>query len=419
MHRFTNRGQRNYKPLLYIFLGILAAVSIFFAIKVQGFYNNIYNSNNGKVQPTIPKEKKEFNILMLGYGGGAHEGTYLTDSMMVLHLNTETKKATLISIPRDIWVKVPTKSGADFHIKINALYQMGLYPEDFPDVDPAYHGDAKLIKYALKEITGLTIDNHVAVDFEGFTKAIDILGGIDVDVAKTFDDYSYPIDGKENDMCGKEEEFKQIEKYLQSPTLTPDEENERNKLFEEKPELKSFFENITKSPPDAFPCRYEHLHFDAGKQHMNGETALKYVRSRHALQDGGDFGRASRQQRFLSAVKDKVLTVTFIPKIVPLMDELKEHITTDIPLDQIKRFIAEAPFASQYKITNFVLSNENLLQNSRSADGQFILTSAEGEDEWTGVQKGIKNVILGVTPTPTIDPDASTKSPTRKVTPQQ
>ena len=151
---------------------------------------------------------------------------------------------------------------------------------------------------------------------------------------------------------------------------------------------------------------------------MDGKTALKYVRSRHALQDGGDFGRASRQQRFLSAVKDKVLSVTFIPKIIPLMDELKTQITTDIPVDQIKRFIGEAPFASQYKITNFVLSNENLLQNGRSEDGQFILEPDEGMDEWTGVQKGIKNVILGITPTPTIDPNAPTKVPTKRVIPK-
>ena len=122
-----------------------------------------------------------------------------------------------------------------------------------------------------------------------------------------------------NDLCGKEGDFAQIEKYINGPTLTPDEQTEQDKLFSEKPDLKNFYDNITASPQDAFPCRYEHLHFNTGVQHMDGKTALKYVRSRHALQDGGDFGRASRQQRFLSAVKDKVLSVTFIPKIVPLM----------------------------------------------------------------------------------------------------
>lgn len=390
-----------FKPVFLILLGIFFAGLIFLAIKINGFYRGIYTANGGINQPTIPKEKTEFNILLLGYGGGQHEGTYLTDSMMILHLDLKKHKAAVISIPRDIWVKVPTESGDDFHIKINAIYQMGLYPNDFPDVAKKYRGDGKLIKYVMEQVTGLDMDNYMAVDFDGFKKAIDIIGGIDVNVAKTFDDYSYPIDGKENDLCGKEEQFKEVEKLLNGPTLTPDEQTEMDKKFAEKPELKEFFDNIVNDPAVAFPCRYEHLHFEAGKQHMNGETALKYVRSRHALQDGGDFGRASRQQKFLSAVKDKVISITFIPKIIPLLDEMKEHITTDIPVDQIKKFIGEAPNAGNYKITNFVLSNENFLKDGHSEGGQYILMPEEGIDEWDSVKTGIKNTIEGITPTPT------------------
>ena len=62
-----------------------------------------------------------------------------------------------------------------------------------------------LVKQAVQEVTGLQIDNYVAVSFDGFKKGVDLLGGMDVNVEKTFDDYEYPVDGKEKDLCGKEE----------------------------------------------------------------------------------------------------------------------------------------------------------------------------------------------------------------------
>lgn len=414
MERYRSRPKSTFKPLLLIIGGVFLAMFIFFGFKVQQFYNRIYNPSNGVRQPTLPKDKKVFNILMLGYGGGNHEGTYLTDSMMLIHLDLEQNKAVLISIPRDLWVKVPTDSGADFHIKINALYQMGMFPDQFPDVSKKYAGDAVLLKKAVSDITGLTVDNYVAIDFEGFKKAIDIIGGVNIDVAKAFDDYSYPIDGKENDLCGKDEQFKQIEPYLSGKTLTPEEEDAKKKLFEEHPDLNEFYNNITDAPNEAFPCRYEHLSFKAGKQFMNGETALKYVRSRHGLQDGGDFGRASRQQRFVQAVKEKVFTIAFIPKIVPLLDEMKKHITMDITVEQLQKFLSEAPTAGSYKTTNYVLSTDNLLVAGKAADGQYILRSDEGDDQWTSVQQGVRNVILGITPTPTPSPTSAIK-PTIKV----
>lgn len=396
-----NKKRFNFKIMLLVLFGIAVAAILFLAIKIKSFYTGIYTPGNGMAQATLPPEKSVFNILMLGYGGGKHDGTYLTDSMMLLRVDTKNNKAVLFSIPRDIWVKVPTNSGKDFHIKINAIYQMGLFPKDFPDVSSQYSGDGKLLKYVIQNVTGVPIDNYIAVDFEGFTKAIDILGGIDVNVAKTFDDNEYPIDGKENDLCGKDDQFKQIQKYLEAPTLAPNAQADRDKLFTEHPDLKQFMDDISDNPPAAFPCRYEHLHFDAGLQHMNGTTALKYVRSRHGIQDGGDFGRAARQQRFLTAVKEKVLNVTFIPKIVPLLDELKQHIAMDVSVEEIQKFLGEAKDAGTYHLTNYVLSDQNYLKNARSADGQYILVPDEGMDQWDSVHQGVQNVIDGITPSPT------------------
>lgn len=285
---------------------------------------------------------------------------------------------------------------------------MGLFPEDYPDVDTSLLTEdnaSGLIKKVVQDITGLKIDAFAAVDFQGFITTIDTLEGIEVDVARSFTDYEYPIEGKENDLCGKDEEFAQIEKYFK-PGF---DEEEKKKLFEEKPELETFFKNITESPVEAFPCRYETLSFEKGKTHMDGETALKFARSRHSLEDGGDFNRAQRQQKVLEAVKNKVLSVNFIPKILPLLDQLEENITTDLPLSDTNKLLLEGRNANQYEVSTFVISNE-YLADDYSDGGQFIVIPKEGIDNWSAVQRKVNEIIMGISPTPT-KPPSSTIAP--------
>ncbi|MEO6509001.1 MAG: LCP family protein, partial [Patescibacteria group bacterium] len=361
------------------------------------------------------------NFLLLGYGGEGHEGAYLTDTMMVAHLDIKTNKVVLISLPRDLWVKVPGKS-SDFHAKINSIYQMGLFSDEYPAIDKKYsdkQGAAELTKLVVGEITGLPIDNYMGIDFSGFKEIIDMVGGVDINVEKTFDDYEYPIEGKENDLCGKEDQFKQIEPYLTPPDDPNATDEAKLKLFQEKPELEELLKNITEDPAVAFPCRYEHLHFDKGPKHMDGTTALKYARSRHSLQDGTDFGRARRQQRTIESVKEKVFSIAFLPKILPLMDEGKKFVRMDLDIDQIKKLLSEGKDASKYSVTSIVPSLENdMLMNSVSDGGQFILVPSGGIDEYGEMKKLIRDTIDGITPTPTPDPNAATGSATKKrVTP--
>lgn len=345
------------------------------------------------------KPKTQFNIALLGYGGGTHDGAYLTDTVIVAHVDVERNKVLLISLPRDIWVPVPTTSGSPFNLKLNALYQIGLFPTDFPDVKAKYGAtgnNALLLKETLGKITGLPIDAYVAADFSSFTRTIDLLGGIDITVDTAFVDPVYPIDGKEKDLCGKDEQFKQVEKYLTQPN-----QDEMAALFKDKPELKEFFDNITDAPEKAFPCRYETLNFSTGLTHLTGEQALKFVRSRHSLQDGTDFGRAARQQKVLIAVKNKVLSIGFIPRILPLIKELEGHVVTDISYDEISKFIGEFKDAKLYKIDKLVLSDKNYLVDDFSTGGQFILRPKLGLGKWDEVHAAINNTILGITPTPT------------------
>lgn len=388
------------KKIIIIFFVVILAVIAFFLLKSSEFYKKIYTPNLLK---NILKPKDTYNVLLFGYGGGKHEGAFLTDTIMLLHVDLTTKKAVLFSIPRDLWVKLPTKSGATFHLKINALYQLELgeigdVSNLYPDLDQSHFGaqnDAEYTKYILAQTLNLPVDNYVAIDFDGFKKAIDVLGGVDVNVLRGFDDPEYPIDGKETDLCGNDEKFKKIE-----PFLKPGYDPKQREAVLKDPKLDEFLYNATQTPELAFPCRYETLHFIKGLTHMDGEAALKYVRSRHSLQEGGDFGRSLRQQQLLQAVKDKVLSIGFVPKILPLLDELSGHVRTDFSLSDMKRFIGFAGTAKDYKLVTYVISDQNLLIDSWSDDGQSILIPKEGVDQWDNAQFWIKNIMEGVLPTP-------------------
>ncbi len=332
----------------------------------------------------IPKEKKVFSLLVMGYGGPGHDGAYLTDTMMVMRIDLENNKAVIISIPRDIWVRIPTgEDEEEFNSKINSVYQVGLFKKNYPAVPDKYAGEqgaSELVKEVVGKIVGFEIDNYVAIDFNGFKKAVDTLGGVDITVERSFTDPLYPIDGNEEELCGVD------------PTDTA--------KFEELEKI------ATESPEVAYPCRYETLNFKAGRQHMDAVTALKFVRSRHSLEDGGDFGRAKRQQLFLDALRNRILSIGFIPKIIPLMNDLEENLKTDIPLELIQKFLSEAPTMKEYVFSQIVLTTDNYLEHDISEDGQYILVSVDGNGVWTTLHKDIHNMLEGISPTPSPTPNA-------------
>jgi len=379
--------RRQHKRKKYLIAFGLAAILIvaFFVVRFITFYSNIY-TNGEKWSGLIPKEKTSFTLLLMGYGGPGHEGAYLTDTMMLAHIDIEKKKVLLVSIPRDIWVSFPTESGEEFSSKINAAYQTGLFKEKYPDIRNEYSGEdgaARLVKKVVGEISGLEVEHLLAIDFDGFKEAVDTLGGVEVNVEKGFSDYEYPITGKEEDLCGVS--------------------------ADDTAKLEELEKVATDSPELAYPCRYEPLTFNAGVQQMDGETALKFVRSRHSAQDGGDFNRARRQQLFLQAVREKVLSIGFIPKILPMLSSLEGNIRTDIPLELSQRLLKEATNASDYSIQQIVLDTDNYLMHDVSDDRQYILVPQDGDANWTRFKKDIQNYILGITPTPSVQPTVTKK----------
>ena len=177
------------------------------------------------------------NILLLGAGGAGHEGVDLTDTIIFISTELGSSDTLMLSLPRDIWIP-------SMRAKINTAYHYGN--------ERRSGGGLVLAKAAVSEILDQPIHYVLLIDFEGFKKAIDLLGGVEIEVDRAFDDYQYPIPGMEE--------------------------------------------------AESEEARYEHLHFEAGKQLMNGERALKYVRSRYAEgEEGTDFARSRRQQRLLLA----------------------------------------------------------------------------------------------------------------------
>lgn len=371
------------RKLVMGFAVLVFFIALFVLARINSLYSNI-STHGEKWTTPIPKEKKVFNLLVMGYGGPGHDGAYLTDTMMFASIDTERKHVTLVSLPRDIWVRIPTTSGDEFASKINAVYQTGLFPNNYPDVPKKYtgdHGASELVRKVVGDIVGQPVDNYVAINFDGFKQVVQTLDGVEVNVERSFVDPLYPVDGKESDLCG-----------LSEGDLA---------AFEEKEKI------ATESPELAYPCRYEALSFQAGKQTMDGPTALKFVRSRHSPQDGGDFNRARRQQVFLEAVRARVLSIGFIPKILPLMSDLEDNVRTDMSIDLIQRFLKEATHMNDYAITQVVLTTDNYLEHGVSDDGQYILTSQDGNFIWTQVHRDVKLYLQGktpVTPTPVLEP---------------
>lgn len=328
---------------------------------------------NAQVTPSpTPDLNQPFSVLLMGYGGGGHAGGKLTDTMMVAHVVPKQERIYLISLPRDLWVPIESREGQLTNMKINAAYAIGSDDKNYRYKPVQYTGEAgggEMAKDAVELVLGIPIQHFAVLSFRGFQKSIDVLGGVTVMVEKTFDDYLYPIEGKENDTCEK----------------TPE-------------ELAAIATLSAALAEKEFPCRYEHLHFDKGLTLMTGETALKYVRSRHSAQDGNDFGRAARQRALIVAVKKRVLDLNFAPKIVPFISSIAADFRTDIDLETMQKWLARQDEFSEYEISSVALTNENILTYGRSSDGQFIVMPKAGEGEWSSVHQWLQEQLQPAPP---------------------
>lgn len=352
--------------VLIFIVGVIASYITYKQIVVKA--NPSANSGRVVTNPTAtptPDPLAAYSILLMGYGGGIHEGGKLTDSIMVVKVNPREEQITIISIPRDLWVPIPINGDETKHFKINAAYAIGNDDKKYPNKKIEFTGKAgggELAKTVVSGVVGFKVDYFMALDFYGFVKIIDILGGIDVKVLNTFDDPMYPIENNIVDNCGKtNEEIKALMATMSGEKLEKE-----------------------------FSCRYENLHFEKGINHMDGQMALKFSRSRHSKEDGGDFNRAARQRLVLLAAKDKVMSLNFIPKIVPIIKTLADNLITDVGMERLNKFIEESEKISKYKISSVALTNLNVLKDGIE-EKQYVLEPRIGVDNFEEIKQFINN----------------------------
>lgn len=318
---------RKKKPLI-VLTAFLIVIFVLFVYKTSSLYSFAFHLLFDK-GVSLKQTNSNINILLLGIGGGSHEGPNLTDTIILATINQKNNKVVLTSIPRDLWVPDLTTDVK----KINAAYADG--------ESKRKGGGLIETKAIVRKITGQNVDYGIRIDFSGFVKAVDVVGGLDVNVDKGFDDYAYPLSGKEDEACGNTPE--DIKLYTESGTASADLE-------------------LIK-----FPCRYKHIHFDKGMQHMDGETALEFVRSRHATgEEGTDFARSKRQEKIIKAFKDKVMSAETLinpVKIINLYNTVKESIDTDINQNELDDFIRLAQKMKTVKIQSATIDYGDAQRN--------------------------------------------------------
>jgi len=326
--------------LLSIFHPCLAGRQVLSSILTPvSVFSQIINPQN------LEQTDGRTNILALGVDRRSNAGFVsgvLTDTIMAVSLDAKKKDAVIISVPRDLWVKMDDYSSG----KINSAYAFG---------------GVELAKKVVEQVLGIPIHYFIVVDFQSFEKAIDVLGGIDINVENAFDDYKYPIFGKELDECDGDAELK---------------------------------------------CRYEHLHFDAGLQHMDGPTALAFARSRYAEgPEGGDFARIRRQQKVALAVKDKALslqTLTNPGKLKELYDLFSDSVETNIGFREVERAYQLSQNFDNGQVKSYLISgawdDPEALLYTPAADlygGAFVLVPKAGGGNFSEIHYFVQKLLFG------------------------
>lgn len=234
-----------YKEILAVLAALLVVVlGVFYFLKPPTVKEKAENE-------TLLHAKK--NIVVLGVDRRSGD-TGRSDTLFVLMLDTSKNQASLLSIPRDTLVRIPGH-GWD---KINHAYAFGGYG---------------LTMSTVENLLGLRIDDYVIVDFQGFVKLVDAIGGVDINVEKRMQ-YQDPYDGETGLV----------------------------------------------------------INLQPGRQHMDGLTAIQYVRYRD---EDGDIGRIIRQQKFMKAVFQKLRGMNLVVKAPEIAKILFETVQTDLSIGDL------------------------------------------------------------------------------------
>ena len=275
----------------------------------------------------------------MGKSGEDHDGADLTDTMMLISIPLVKGDIKTVSIPRDVWVP-------ELMAKINSAYYWGKYGSAYFSLQDT-GGGISFAKRIVGQVIGQPVQYGVVIDFSAFKDIVDAVGGISIDVEHPFVDNFYPIEGRENDLCGGDK---------------------------------------------SFSCRYETVIFDSGVQTMDGETALKFVRSRHAEGDEGtDIAREARQQKVIVAIKNKVTepkTYLSTKRISALLTIANKYVETDMSLPTAG-IIARKTMESMNSVSQEKFPEDLVIVPKASPiyDNLYVFIPKAGNGNWEEIQK--------------------------------
>lgn len=326
---------------IFVIIGVILILGLggFFGVKTWKALAQIITKNGAKSAPYLsflgnvnPNQLQgegdgRINILLLGIGGTNHPGGLLTDTIMVLSIDPVNKKIAMLSIPRDLYVKIPDVG----YNKINYAHAYG--EQNLKDEG----GGPVLTKKTVSKILDLPIHYYVRLDFSGFIKFIDTLGGVDINVDKALSDPYYPASNMVD---------------------------------------------------------YDPFYVASGQQHMNGTTALKYARSRETT---SDFDRSRRQQQVMVAARDKALSVGILgnaKKVSEIIGILGDHLRTDIQFWEMEKLFALAKDIDISNVVSKVLDNstDGLLTSDQIAGGYYLVPKA-GVGNYSAIQKLVHEIF--------------------------
>jgi len=233
------------------------------------------------------------NVLLLGIGGEGHDGEHLTDTMIVASIDHKNNVVPMLSIPRDLYVD---NEVVGWGTRLNGVYEFVLEKTESHDIAIAE------LQGEIESMLGLDIHYYAMIDFQGFEDIVDAVGGISVDVEYDLYDPFYPAEAGTGVL-------------------------------------------------------YEPFSVSAGTQELNGESALKYARSRSTT---SDFDRARRQQQVINAIKDKALSLGFLlnpAKIANTFEAISDNFQTNLEIDEILNLAGMAGDFSTDSMVSEVLND--------------------------------------------------------------
>ncbi len=277
------------------------------------------------------------NILLLGIGGPGHDGPDLTDTIVVLSVDPVNNTATMLSVPRDLWVQQPINYFGSQQ-KINAAYESGKYhylgklDSSSANANAVQAGFSN-IDQVIKTVLGINVDYHMLVNFQAFRQAVDAVGGITVNVPTPLVDPTMAWENKWN------------------PVLAP-----------------------------------------AGVQQMGGVEALLYARSRETT---SDFARGQRQRQILVALKDKVLTAGTLSnpaKIDELMNAFGDNVYSDMSTQGATRLYSIIKKVSDNQIASAGLTDPpHVLVTTDHVGTTSVDRPVAGFNNYTDIQAYVRS----------------------------